>query len=223
MSKHKEEIQADPLLISYANAIHYYKSNTTLVYAVVGSIVAVIAVIVGWSVYSAKQEVNARGLMVSAEQAFVNKDYNTALYGDGSNVTGLMAISKDYGFTDSGNLASYYAAVSASQLNEFEAALDFIQAFDAPKGVMGVGAIGLEASILESLGRYEEAAKMYKKAATWDVNESTSPAYLVKAANAALKAENTSLANEYAKEVIGSYSTSPSVTQAHQIIARASL
>ncbi len=222
MSKHKEEIQADPLLISYANAIHYYKSNTTLVYAVVGSIVAVIAVIVGWSVYSAKQEVNARGLMVSAEQAFVNKDYNTALYGDSSNITGFMEISNNYGFTDSGNLASYYAAVSASQLNEFEAALGFIQSFDVPKGVMGVGAIGLEASILESLGRFEEAAKTYKKAAGWDVNESTTPSYLVKAANAALKAEKPALANQYAKEVIGLYSTSPSVTQAHQIIGRTS-
>lgn len=223
MSKHKEEIQADPLLISYANAIHFYKSNTTLVFAVAGSIFAVIAVIVGWSVYSAKQEVNARGLMVSAEQAFVNKDYNTALYGDGSTVTGFMAISTNYGFTETGNLASYYAAVSASQLNEFDGALDFIRSFDVPKGVMGVGAIGLEASILESLGRFDDAAKTYKKAANWDINESTTPSYLVKAANAALKAGKPALANQYANEVISSYSTSPSVTQAQQIIGRASL
>lgn len=223
MSKHKEEIQADPLLISYANAIHYYKTNSTLVYAVVGSILAVIAVIVGWSFYSAKQEVNARALLVSAEQAFVNKDYNTALYGDGANMTGFMAISNDYGFTDSGKLASYYAAVSASQLNEFEGALEFIRSFDAPRGVMGVGAIGLHASILESLGRFEEAATMYKKAAGWDVNESTTPSYLIKAASAALKAGKPSLATQYAKEVIDLYSTSTSITQAQQIIGRTSL
>jgi len=223
MSKHKEEIQADPLLITYANAIHYYKANTTLVHGIAMAFFALIAVIVGWSVYSAKQEVSARGFMVSAEQAFVNKDYNTALYGDGSTINGFMAISTNYGFTDSGNLASYYAAVSASQLNEFDAALGFIRKFNVPKGVMGVGAIGLEASILESLGRYEEAAKSYKKAASWDVNDSTTPSFLVKAANAALKAGKPALANQYAKEVTGLYSTSPSVTQAQQIIGRASL
>lgn len=223
MSKHKEEIQADPLLIGYANAIHYFKSNTTLVYTVVGSVLAVIVILVGWFVYSANQEVTARELMVTAEQAFVNNDYNTALYGDGGTMVGFMAISTNYGFTESGKLASYYAAVCASQLNEFDGALKFIRSFEAPKGVMGVGAIGLHASILESLGRYDEAAKTYKKAAAWDVNDSTTPSYLVKAANAALKGGKTALANQYANEVVRMYSTSPSVTQAQQIIGRTNL
>lgn len=220
MSKHNEEIQADAFVTGYAKSLDYFYHHKTLVYAIIGSVVGLIVLFAAWSVYSDGQNVEAKALLVEAESAFIRKDFAAALNGDGATNVGFLAIASDYGSTETGNLAAYYAAVSASQLNDFDTALEMISNFDVPKGVMGVGAVGLHAAILESMGNHAEAAKLYEKAANWDVNDSTTPSYLVKAANAALNAGDMKAAAAYAEDVLTRYSTSQFAAQASQIKAR---
>ncbi len=223
MTKKQEDIKTDALVTGYANTLDFYHTHTRLVYIVLGTMVGLIVLFGGWSVYSSNQEKEAQAFFVDAESALIKRNYAAALNGDGVNNIGFLAIAKDFRFTETGNLANFYAAVSASQLNEFDTALEFITKFDAPKGVMGVGAIGLHGSILESMGQFDKAAVLYKKAAEWDKNESTTPVYLLKAANAALKAGNTKDALRFADEVITRYSASSSAAQASQIKSRASV
>lgn len=221
MSKHNEEIQADAFVTGYAKTLDYVQHHRNLVYAVIGSVVGLIVLFAAWSVYSSSQETEAKSLIVEAESAFIRKDFAAALNGDGAENVGFLAIASDYGSTESGNLAAYYAAVSASQLNDFDTALEMISNFDAPKGVMGVGAIGLHGSIYESMGDSKKAAEYYKKAAEWDKNDSTTPSYLVKAANALLEAGDASGAAALAEEVLTTYATSQYASEASQIKARA--
>lgn len=222
MSKHNEEIQADALVTGYAKTLDYVQHNKNLVYTVLGSVAGLLVLITAWTFYSSSQETKAKSLLVEAESAFIRKDFPTALNGDGANNVGLLAIASDFGSTDAGNLAAYYAAVAASQINDFDVALDMIRRFDAPKGVMGVGAIGLHGSILESMGDASKAASFYKKAAEWDVNDVTTPSYLIKAANASLKAGDSKGAISVADEVTRRFPTSRFAAQAAQIKALAS-
>lgn len=221
MSKHNEEIQADAFVTGYAKTLDYVLHHRNLVYAVIGSVVGLIVLFAAWSVYSSSQEKEAKSLIVEAESAFIRKDFGAALNGDGAENVGFLAIASDYSSTETGNLAAYYAAVSASQLNDFDTALEMISKFDAPKGVMGVGAIGLRGSIHESMGDSKTAAEYYKKAAEWDKNDSTTPAYLVRAANALLETGDASGATALAEEVLTKYSTSQFAAEASQIKARA--
>jgi predicted negative regulator of RcsB-dependent stress response len=220
MSKHNEEIQADAFVTGYAKTLDFFYHKKSLVYTIIGSIIGVIILFAGWSLYSASQSTQAKSLLVEAESAFIRKDFASALNGDGALNVGLLSIVSDFGSTDSGNLAAYYAAVSASQLNDFDTALEMIKKFDAPKGVMGVGAIGLHGSILESMGDHAGAVSFYAKAANWDVNDATTPSYLVKAANAAFVAGDMKLAQGYADDVLSGYSTTQYAAQASQIKAR---
>jgi TolA-binding protein len=220
MSKHKEEIQADAFVTGYAKALDFFYHQKRLVYTIAGAVVGLIVLFAGWSFYSDSQETKAKGLLVEAESAFIRKEYMAALNGDGALNVGLLAIVSDFGSTESGNLAAYYAAVSASQINDFDTALEMIERFDAPKGVMGVGAVGLHGSILESMGDNAGAAKLFSKAAKWDVNDATTPSYLVMAANAALKAGDSQAAAAYADEVLASYSESQHAAKASEIKAR---
>jgi predicted negative regulator of RcsB-dependent stress response len=220
MSKHNEEIQADAFVTGYAKTLDFFYHKKSLVYTIIGSIIGIIILFAGWSLYSASQSTQAKALLVEAESAFIRKDFASALNGDGALNVGLLSIVSDFGSTDSGNLAAYYAAVSASHLNDFDTALEMIKKFDAPKGVMGVGAIGLHGSILESMGDHAGAVSFYAKAANWDVNDATTPSYLVKAANAAFVAGDMKLAQGYADDVLSGYSTTQYAAQASQIKAR---
>jgi tetratricopeptide (TPR) repeat protein len=222
MSKHNEEIQADAFVTGYAKSLYFFHHNKSLVYAVIGSVVGLIVLFGAWSVYNSGQETEAKALLVEAESAFIRKDFATALNGDGATNVGFLAIASDFSSTDSGNLAAYYAAVSASQLNDFDTALEMISNFDVPEGVMGVGAIGLHAAIYESMGDDAKAATLYEKAAGWDVNDSTTPSYLVKAANAAFNAGDMTAAATYAEDVLKRYSASQYAAEASQIKARIS-
>jgi tetratricopeptide (TPR) repeat protein len=222
MSKHNEEIQADAFVTGYAKFLDFFHHNKSMVYAVIGSVAALIVLFGGWSFYNSSQETKAKALLVEAESAFIRKDFASALNGDGAMNVGFLAIASDFSSTDSGNLAAYYAAVSASQLNDFDTALEMISNFDVPKGVMGVGAIGLHAAIYESMGDPAKAAKFYAKAASWDDNSSTTPSYLVKAANAAFKSGDMKLAKTYAEDVLKRYSTTQYAAEASQIKARIS-
>jgi predicted negative regulator of RcsB-dependent stress response len=220
MSKHNEEIQADAFVTGYAKTLDFFYHKKSLVYTIIGSVIGIIILFAGWSLYSASQSTQAKALLVEAESAFIRKDFASALNGDGALNVGLLSIVSDFGSTDSGNLAAYYAAVSASQLNDFDTALEMIKKFDAPKGVMGVGAIGLHGSILESMGDHAGAVSFYAKAAKWDVNNSTTPSYLVKAANAAFVAGDMKSAQAFANDVLSRYSTTQYAAQASQIKAR---
>lgn len=220
MSKHDEEIQDDAFVTGYAKTLDFFYHKKSLVYSILGSILGIIILFAGWSLYSASQATQAKTLLVEAESAFIRKDYASALNGDDALNVGLLSIVSDFGSTDSGNIAAYYAAVSASQLNDFDTALEMIKKFDAPEGVMGVGAIGLHGSILESMGNHSGAVSLYAKAAKWDVNDSTTPSYLVKAANAAFATGDMKSAQAYADDVLSTYSTTPYAAQASQIKAR---
>jgi tetratricopeptide (TPR) repeat protein len=214
----KEDLENDLLVTVYARTAIFFKQNTT---AIIGATIVgllLIGSLVGYFVYSANQEKAAQAFLGHAEQYFSVGDYDLALNGSDAVLgIGLAAIVSNYGRTEAGNLARFYAAVSEKELGDNAAALSYLQRYDPPQGIIGVNAIAFHAVLLDNNGKHAEAARMFRKAANWDVNSRTTPHNLLRAAQSAMAASDYRLASEISEEIIKKYANSPESAHASRI------
>jgi len=214
----KDELESDALVTSYVNATTFYREHKGSIY---GGLIALLLIVGGifWYInHTAAQEADSREAIIYAEQQFLNGNFETALYGSEEDLEpGLIEIANRYSNTTAGNLAFYYAAVSHTELGDYESALEMIKEFDAPSGVMGVAPKSLHAMILMQLERYTDAVAMFERAAEWDVNTSTTPFNLMHAAEAAYAAGDYTKAQRLATTIKNDYPNSQQATQARRI------
>lgn len=214
----KEQLETDPLLTSYYLFTSFLKRNMTAVIAASILFVAVIGGGIFYYLYSQAQEAEAQELLVYAEQQFRQGEFETALWGDDATLrTGLVDIINNFGRTNAGNLARYYAAVAESELGNYEDALRYIERFDPPRGILGVGPISFHAVVLSNLGEFSRAADIFQKAAEWDINEATTPQNLFHAAQAAMEADDIARAKRLVDRILNEYENSQVADQARRL------
>ncbi|MDX1619178.1 MAG: tetratricopeptide repeat protein [Balneolaceae bacterium] len=215
----KEELEQDPLIDTFEKVESFYESNKQ---SIIISAVALLLIIgggLGYYYYSQSQERQAQQLMGYAENYFLQGDYQNALTGSEEDFTvGFEQIINNYSGTDAANLARYYAAVCEYNLGNTEAALQYMQSYEVPEGIMGVGPLSFHGVLLTELGRHEEAAEMYVTAAEWDQNDSTTPYNYLEAANAWHDASNIEMARQYAEIIVNEYPDSPQEPQAERLL-----
>jgi tetratricopeptide (TPR) repeat protein len=225
MSKHlsKEELQSDALLSFYGQALLYYNQNKSKVITIASSIAVVIALGITYVFVSSSNEEKAQMLLYQAEQYLAASDWERALNGDASTGTvGFASIVANYGSTDAGNLAAYFAAVSSMNLGNNEDALMYIRKHDAPNDVIGLGATTLHASIEANAGNFKEAGNLYLKASKMAESDTNSPQQLLLAAIHFMAGNLTSEALEAVNQIIEEYPDSPQVLEARKISAQLS-
>jgi predicted negative regulator of RcsB-dependent stress response len=214
----KEDLEQD-LLIEYTSRFMYFYSQNKA--AVIGGgigIILAIALIIGYFIYSSQQEQQAQILLGIAEQSLLTGDFETALYGDDDQFTlGFVQIARNFGRTDAGNLAKYYAAISEFELGNYEDALGHIESFSPPRGILGVAPLSMHANILLELERYEDAARIFERAANWDENSSTTPYNLFEAAQAHIEAGNRQNAITNLNTIINDYPNSQAAAEAQRL------
>lgn len=213
-----EDLEQD-LLIEYSSRIlHYYQNNKATVVGGGIGLILTIGLVIGFFVYSSQQDNRAQELLGIAEQSFLMGDYNTALNGSDADFTlGFVQIANNYSRTSAGNLAFYYAAISEFELGNYESALDFMSQFTVPSGILGVSPITLHANILLELERYENAARMFERAAEWNENSSTTPSNLYSAAEAYNEAGLSNNAQTVVDRILSDYPSSPAATKAQRL------
>jgi tetratricopeptide (TPR) repeat protein len=220
MSKNftKEQLETDALVTGYARTVSYVKTHTPTIIGIIVGIVVLVGSVIGYSIYSENQEREAQAFLGYAEQLYIGANYETALNGDDSAMgVGFAAIVNNYGGTSAGNMARYYAAISELEMGNADMALAYMSDFDAPKGILGVNAINFHAVLLANSGDHKQAAAMFKKAADWDKNSSTTPANLLSAAQSALLAGDTTMAGNLADQILNEYDSSPAAANARKI------
>ncbi len=215
----KEELEQDILLDTFSKAQMLYDQNKSTIIGVAIAVIIAIGGSIGYYYYSTAQEAEAQQLMADATQAYLNQDYETALTGSEADFTvGFEQIINNYSITDAANLAHYYAAVCEYNLGNPQEALSYINEYEIPEGIMGVGPISFNGVILTDIGNHAEAAEIYVKAAEWDVNDSTTPYNYLEAAKAFQDAGNTEKAREYAQKIVDEYSESQQATNAQKLL-----
>ncbi len=214
----KEELESDPLIENYNRAANFYAENRITVLSTIIGLVVLIGGIIGYNYYSEAQESKAQELLAIAEGYYSQGDYENALYGNEFELTyGFDQIADEFPRTNAGNIAIYYAAVSSFELGDIENALNYMESFDTPDGIMGVGPLTFHARLLMANESYEAAAQKFIEAANWDKNEVTTPSNLFEAAQAYYKAGNNERANELVTQIIEDYPQSSKFAESQKL------
>jgi tetratricopeptide (TPR) repeat protein len=216
----RHELREDAVITWYARAWGYFDQNRKLVYAVIAGVLLVILAIIGYIFYQNEQGREAEELLGSVISFYEAGSYQEALDGTAGTI-GLLEIADEYGGTDAGNLAHFYAADALYNLGEYERALEHFQEFDKIEGFIGASAIAGEAAVYENLGEYERAANRYLDAAEFFENTLASPRYLMDAARAFEAAGVYSEAQRAYEQILEDYPESNLAAQAEIYIARA--
>ena len=214
----KEELESDPLIENYNRAAAYVTENKGFIISTAIALVIIIAGIFGYNYYSSAQEQEAQQLLSVAENYYNQADYENALYGDEFELTyGFDQIAEEFPRTNAGNIANYYAAVSSFELGDVENALMYMEDFDVPKGILGVGPLSFHGKLLMANESFEAAADKFVQAANWDENSVTTPSNLLEAAQAYYKAGNLERADELAAKIVEEYPQSGQIADSQRL------
>ena len=121
--------------------------------------------------------------MFQAVYYFEADSLDRALDGDGNNL-GLLQIIEDYPWTESANLAHYYAGISLLKKGEYISAIEHLDQFSSSDLLIRARTYSLIGDANMEMGNYSEAVSWYNKARDYKPNENSTPLYLLKAATA---------------------------------------
>ncbi len=155
----------------------------------------IILVILGWLGYQKyvvqpKEETANNALsnvQMAFQQAAMSPTVDTAAYkfvieGEGAN-KGALSIIRNYGSTDAGNLAKYYAGESYLHLGDFNNAVKYLKDFKTKQKQIQMMAYGSLGDAYSELKKNTEAIDAYKKAAsTFEDDDVNASEYLFRAA-----------------------------------------
>lgn len=181
MAKNKKEeeetLRADVALSKTEQFFNKYEKP--LVWGLVAVIVIVAAIVLFRTQYIAPKNEDAATKLAQCVYYFEQDSFALALNGDGVN-EGFAEIADGYKFTETRNLACYYAAVCSYKLGQFDDALDYIDRFDIKSTNFEPAAITLKGDCYVSKGDLDKALSTFEEAAKIE-NALTAPRALSKA------------------------------------------
>ena len=174
-----------------------------------GVLVGLVILIGGYLAYKnfivAPKAKKAIAEIYKAEQLFEQDSFGRALTNPGGGYLGFEGVADEYGATETGNLANYYAGISYLNLGQFEAAISYLEDFDAEGEVLPIMKAGALGDAYSELGDLDEALSYYKRAADTNENDVLTPYYLKKTALLLEKQQKLSEAAEYYEEIQENY------------------
>ncbi|WP_415371463.1 tetratricopeptide repeat protein [Patiriisocius sp. Uisw_047] len=139
----------------------------------------------------------------------------------GEGKLGMLDIIGEYGSTEAGNMARYYAGVSYLNMNDYPNAIKYLDDFKSDDILMGAVAKGAIGDAFIQLNQKEDALKYYEQAASFNANEFTTPKFLLKAGVLAIDMGNASAAIKHLTALTETYPTSIEATKATAYLGRA--
>ncbi len=198
---------------------HWIEKNPKLIIGIVGAITLIVGGFFGYRYYVGNQDVLAQKEMFQAVRYFEADSLNLALNGDGNNL-GFLQIVDDYGLTQAGNLANFYAGAIYLKQGKFPLAIFHLDNFSADDLLVQARAYSLIGDAYMEQKGFENAAKYYEKAAGYKPNKEFTPTYLMKAALAYEKLNNAEKAKAVYQTIIDTYWESSEVQNAKKFKAK---
>jgi len=157
------------------------KNQKILIIAIGAAVVIVLGIFAFQKLYIAPREKAAQGQMFMAQKYFEQDSLNKALNGD-ANYPGFLDIIDDYSMTKSANLAKYYTGIIYLKQGKFEDAITYLKKFSSDDEFVGPMATGGIGDAYMELGDKDKAVEYYLKASNQQVNDLTTPLYMMRAA-----------------------------------------
>lgn len=165
MAEKKVVNEADKAEVAIAKARDFWQRNSKLISIV---FVVVLLGIGGYYFYKnfilAPKEEKAVDAFFRAEEYYRMDSLNLALNGDGQNA-GFLKIISQYGGTDAGNLACFYAGVSYIRLDNNQNAIKYLKKFSTSSKPIKARVYKLLADANADMGKFPDALDYYKKSA----------------------------------------------------------
>lgn len=215
----RQELRQNWLVELYGRLLLLYEDHRQLIYGVGIGLLALMLAAPGYMYYQQQQAQQANQKLGQILPAYEQGNLDEALNGSGQEA-GLLTIADEYGGTDAGNLAAFYAASALYQQEKYDRALQYYQQFDKGNDYIGASAYAAEASIYESRGEFDKAASTYEQAAAQYKNKLTAPRYLLKAGQAYEEAGNYSAAEAAYEKVKNKYDESDEAETVKRYLAR---
>lgn len=161
--------------------------------AILGVLAAIIIIIAGFFIYkvyyAGPREDKASTVLAKGQEYFDMEQYDKALNGDGAGYIGFTKIVSDYSGTDAANLANLYAGLSCANLNKWNDAVKYLEAYSpsndamvSPAAVAALGnAYAQTGNIDKAISKLKEAADMADSKSETKANMSISPTFLIQA------------------------------------------
>lgn len=193
-----------------------------LIYGFV-SILILIGLIFGYKKFIAEpRQDKALAQMANAQRLFDDGNFKAALEGNAEGA-GFAKIADEYGSTQAGNLANFYAGICELNLGQYQKAIDYLNSYSSDDIVFGPLAEGAKGDAYVELKNMDKAADAYTKAATMNKNSYTTPLFLFKAASVYEEQGKWDKALANYEAVKADYPKSPEASEAEKYITRAKL
>lgn len=170
--------------------------------------------------YVAGKERETQAQMFRAEEYFKNDSLKQAINGDG-NFPGFEEIIDGDGVSPSANLAHYYLGMSYLKNKEYDKAIETLKGYDANDQVTAALTLGAIGDAYMELNDTDEAISYYEKASRENVNNFTSPIFLMKLAGALEVKGSYKEAVDVYQRIKKDYSATPEGQQVERYLARA--
>ncbi|MBV5313880.1 MAG: tetratricopeptide repeat protein [Prolixibacteraceae bacterium] len=184
MTKDKKNPQVDNLTeveSALTKSEQFLETNQKLIGIIIGAIVVISVGYLAFNkFYLEPRSTDAQEQMFMAQNYFEKDSFNLALNGDGNN-PGFLDIVDDFGSTDAGNLAKYYAGISYLNLGQYDNAIDYLKKFTTDDLLLGPISVGAQGDAQLELGKADKALSLYTDAYKMNDNELTTPIYMLKA------------------------------------------
>ena len=195
-----------------------YQKQITVVLAVL------IVAVGGWYGYKnfikKPKEEKAVDVMFKAEEYYRMDSLSKALNGDGIN-KGFIAVIKDYGGTEAGNLAKFYAGDCSLRTGDFNNAVKYLNDFSTSAKQIQARAYKLLGDAYSELGKNDDAISSYKKAGNYFTEDTHNSAeYLFFAASLSEKTGKTSEAIELYKKIKDKFPNTIAAGESEKYLAK---
>jgi tetratricopeptide (TPR) repeat protein len=212
-----------------SKAEEWVVKNQKYIVGLIGAVALVVLAFLGYNKFIAEpQQKDAMNEMYFAKKYFddaasgMSSDslYKMSLTG-GEGKYGMVDIAREYSGSPAANLATYYAGMAYLNLKDYQNAIEYLGDFSSDDKMLGPIAKGGIGDAFVQLDQLSEGLEYYEKAFKANVNDFTTPLYLMKAARVAIDLEQNAKALKYLNRIKSEFSTSTEASQADVLIGKA--
>lgn len=202
------------------NTESFLDKNKKLFLMIAGGAIAILIGFIGYQKFVKEpKEAESQEELWAAFYDFEKDSLENAINGKDSYL-GMADLAEEFKGTSGGDIANYSMGIMKMQKGEFQEAIDYLDNCGFEDVMIGNLSLGLIGDCYVEIENYNKAAKYFEKAANREVNEFTTPLFLMKAGLVREELGEKSNANKHYARIKDEYPGSEQGTDIDKYIGR---